>query len=253
MREFEKEWRFLRPSELKIDPLYQRNLDDRRVARMAKAYNPNLVNPPKVSFRDGKFWVFDGQHTIAMWNSVKGDKPMECRVFFGMTWLDEMELFVEQNGIDADPTTNDKLRASFNGGNPEVMDMVVAADEAGVLVDFKNSRAPGRCVATSTLFKSYKLMHREDFVEMLGVIRAAWPDDKDALSNQIILGLRRFYLTYKGRFRRNDLLKVLKGYTPNAIIREGKGAIGAKDLVYARIILRFYNKNRTSRRLEDEI
>lgn len=253
MREFDKEWRLLRPSELKIDPLYQRNLDERRVARMAKAYNPNLVNPPKVSFRDGRYWVFDGQHTIALWKMVKGDKPIECRVFFGMTWVDEMELFIEQNGIDADPTTNDKLRASFNGGDPDVKDMVAAADEAGVLVDFKNSRVPGRCVATSTLFKTYKVMNRDDFVDMLRMIRQAWPDDEDGLSNQIICGLRRFYMTYKGQFRRNDLLKVLKGYTPSAIIREGKGAIGAKDLVHARVILRFYNKGRTSKRLEDVI
>ena len=64
MREFQKEWRLVKPKEINIDPLYQRNLDEKRVAKMVKQYNPNLVNPPKVSFRDGKYWVFDGQHTI---------------------------------------------------------------------------------------------------------------------------------------------------------------------------------------------
>lgn len=66
MREFEKEWKMLKPSEINVDILYQRMIDTNRVARMVKQFNPNLVNPPKVSFRDGKYWVFDGQHTIAM-------------------------------------------------------------------------------------------------------------------------------------------------------------------------------------------
>lgn len=253
MREFEKEWRLLKPKEICVDPLYQRNLDEKRVAKMVKEYNPNLVNPPKISFRDGKYWVFDGQHTIAMLRKVRGEKPIECRVFHGMTWIDELELFIAQNGIDSDPTTMDKLRASYNGGDPEVKAMVHAAQLAGVTVDFQRGKIAGRVVAVSTLFKMFKTMEQHEFIAVLQLIMDAWPFDPDGLSNQIISGLSRFYTTYKDRIKKNDLLKVIKSYTPRQIIAEGRGVGGSKEVTYARIFLRMYNKNRTKNRLEDII
>lgn len=254
MREFDKEWRLLKPREILVDPLYQRSLDEKRVAKMVKDYNPNLVNPPKVSFRSGKYWVFDGQHTIAMLRKVKGEnKTIECRVFHGMTWLDELELFIAQNGIDSDPTTMDKLRASYNGGEPEVKAMVQAAAMAGVTVDFSTSKSAGRCIAVSTLFKLYKTMEQTDFITVLSLIMAAWPSDPDGLTGHLISGLSKFYTTYKDRIKRNDLLKILKSYTPRAIIAEGRGVGGSKQITYARVFLRLYNKNRSKNRLEDII
>lgn len=254
MREFDKEWRLLKPKEINVDPLYQRNLDEKRVARMVKDYNPNLVNPPKVSFRNGKYWVFDGQHTIAMLRKVRGEnKAIECRVFHGMTWMDELELFIAQNGIDSDPTTIDKLRASYNGGDPEVKAMVQAASLAGVTVDFQKGKIAGRCVAVSTLFKMFKTMEQHDFITVLQLIMDAWPTDPDGLSNQIISGLGRCYTTYKDRIKRDDLLKVMKGYMPRQILAEGRGVGGSKEVTFARIFLRMYNKNRSKNRLEDII
>lgn len=253
MREFKKSYQYIRPSDIAVDTLYQRVLDENRVNRIVKRFNINLVNPPKVSFRDGKYWVFDGQHTLAAWKVVNKDKPIECRVFLGMTWLEEMELFVAQNGDDKDPTTNDKLRALYNGGDPDVKDMVKAAKMAGVTVDFVQSKLVGRCRATSSLFKAYKALNRLEFVDMLTAIMEAWPDDPDALANQIILGMTRFYLTYSGKFNRKLLTKSLSRVSPNTIIRDGKGYGGSKDVTYARLILRLYNKNRSKNCLEDEI
>lgn len=252
MREFEKEWRYLKPSDISVDQLYQRQLDANRVTKMAKNFNPNLVNPPKVSFRDGKYWVFDGQHTIALWRQIhKGaDKQIECRVFYGMTWLDESELFCLQNGIDRDPTTNDKLRAAFNAGNPDVVDMVNISRMAGITVDFIKSEAWGRCVATATLFKVYKEINREAFLDMLTVIKSAWDGDPDSLSQFIVSGMGKFYKAYYGNFRSNDLLATLKKLSPSYIIREGRDMAGHNQNKYCRVILREYNKKRTTRRLD---
>lgn len=255
MTVFDKEWKYIKPSEINVDPLYQRALDSNRVTRMAKQFNPNIINPPKVSFRDGKYWVFDGQHTIALWRQIhKGaDKQIECRVFYGMTWLDESELFCLQNGIDRDPTTNDKLRAAYNAGNPDVVDMVRLSNIAGVTVDFVKSEAQCRCVATATLFKSYKALDRTAFVDMLTVIMKAWDGDPDSLSQYIISGMSKFYQTYYGRFKQDDLLTTLKKVSPSYIIREGRDLSGSAQNRYFRVVLREYNKKRTKRRLDDAV
>ena len=67
------------------------------------------------------------------------------------------------------------------------------------------------------------------------------------------LTIGRFYTTYKDRIKRNDLLKVMKGYMPRQILAEGRGVGGSKEVTFARIFLRMYNKNRTKNRLEDII
>ena len=150
--EFEFKW--LRPSQTSIDPLYQRQLDQRRVDQIIKEYDGDLHNEPKVSYRDGKYWVFNGQHSIAAWRGIHNgeDMPVYCKVFKGMTWLEECEAFMKQNGLSKDPTTNEKLRAAFNSKDPAVVDMVEKAKLCGFNVDFSLNKTPTRIVATNRVY-----------------------------------------------------------------------------------------------------
>lgn len=43
---------------------YQRELKSERVKRIVSNFDERIANEPKVSYRDGKYYVFDGQHTI---------------------------------------------------------------------------------------------------------------------------------------------------------------------------------------------
>lgn len=42
---------------------YQRELNPNRVRKIAAEFDEHIANDPKVSFRDGHYYVFDGQHT----------------------------------------------------------------------------------------------------------------------------------------------------------------------------------------------
>lgn len=44
---------------------YQKPLNEKRVAQIVAAFDENIANEPKVSYRDGHYYVFDGQHTVA--------------------------------------------------------------------------------------------------------------------------------------------------------------------------------------------
>jgi hypothetical protein len=65
------------------DPDYQRTLDVNRVKRIVANFNPNLVNPIKVSLRNGKYYVFDGQHTLAALKMKNNNQNLlvECKVY----------------------------------------------------------------------------------------------------------------------------------------------------------------------------
>ena len=243
----EFEFKYLYPSQIKFDTLYQRELDTRRVEKIVKEWNGDLFNEPKVSWRDGVYWCFNGQHTIAAWKKLhdKEDKLIYCKVFRGMTWSDECDAFIQQNGISKDPTTNQKLKAQFNNSDPDVVDMVKKAALCGYTVDFSTSKIPSRIIATSALFHAYKTLSPEAFLDMLTVIKEAWYGDADAVDARIITGMASFFKTYYGNFKTSDLVKNLKKISPSQIIRNGKNYNTRTG--YAAEILKIYNAKRKVR------
>lgn len=244
----EFEYKTLKPSQLKVDPLYQRPLDVKRVELIAKEFDGDVFNEPKVSYRDGTYWIFNGQHSVAAWKKYHNneDKPLTCKVYRGMTWLDECEAFIAQNGIDKDPTTNEKLRAAFNSNDPDVVDMVKKSELCGYTVDFVISKTPTRIVATSALLRAYKSLGSDAFLDMMTAIRDAWYGDVDAVSVQILNGMSVFYKTYYGNFKRDDLVNSLKRITPAEIIRNGK-AFTSRRNTYSHEICKTYNVKRRNR------
>ena len=63
-------------------------------------FNGIIVNPPKVSYRDGRYIVIDGQHTIVGLKTLNGgnDLSILCRVYTGLTKEEEALVFAEQTG-----------------------------------------------------------------------------------------------------------------------------------------------------------
>ena len=248
----EFEFKYLRPSQMKVDRLYQRELDTKRVAQIVKEWNGDRFNEPKVSYRDGSLWIFNGQHTTAAWKHLHNneDKPIYCKVFKGMTWLEECEAFVEQNGISKDPTSNEKLKAAYNSHDPDVIDMVEKAKLCGFVVDFKMSKTPTRIVATSALIRAYKNIGGDAFLDMLTAIKEAWYGDEDAICAQIITGLATFYKIYGGNFSRDKLVSALKDTTPAKIRAKGKDNTGRTN-TYTREIVKQYNIRKRSSKLDE--
>ena len=82
---------------------YQRELSPDRVRRIVKAFDERIANEPKVSYRGGHYYVFDGQHTIAArkLRNDNQDLKVRCKVYFGMSDKDEALLFAQQTGASA--------------------------------------------------------------------------------------------------------------------------------------------------------
>lgn len=252
------EYKVMNTRQLSIDQLYQRKLDPKKINRIVKNYDPCLVNLVKVSFRDGRYWVFDGQNTVAAEKTVRGkggDVTVMCKIFYGLTRLDEMELFVAQNGESSAVSINDKLRALYDvGGDPDVTGMVRGAESVGVRVDFTKGHAYNKVTALSTLLKSYMKLSRDQYIDMLSTIKMAWQGIPEGYSREILNAMTTIYLNYYGEFKSREMAKSLSKVSPIQIIREGK-SYGASNtsVAYAKIILRVYNKNRTTFRLEDTL
>jgi hypothetical protein len=248
----EFEYRPLRPSQINVDRSYQRAIDHPRVAKIVKEFDGDIFNEPKVSYRDGRYWVFDGQNSIAAWKALhkQEDKPLLCKVYRGMTWLDEALAFCKQNGFDKDVSINDKLRAGQSMHDPDVLAMIKGAELNGYVVDFTNRKSPTRIKATAMLARSYRTLGYDLYLDMLTAIKEAWYGDADAVSNQVLKGLTGFYKDYGGHFKRTDLVDRLKKVQPAQIIRNGKAVPRGNG--YEKEILAIYNKGRSRHRLGDK-
>ena len=101
--------------DLEIPEVYQRRLNTNRVARIVAGFDERIANEPKVSFRDGRYFVFDGQHTVSARKKMNNntDLPILCKVYYGMTELDEALLFALQTLLPApssEPTCTGRTR-----------------------------------------------------------------------------------------------------------------------------------------------
>ena len=97
---------------LRVDRKYQRNLDRAWVKEIADDLDPRLLGPVHVSYRDGCFWVIDGQHrkyAIEMkYNDP--DQPVECIVHHGSSEKDEARLFILLNTKRKELSRGSKLK-----------------------------------------------------------------------------------------------------------------------------------------------
>lgn len=238
------------------DPSYQRSLDLNRVKRIASTFDRRLVNPIKVSLREGKYYVFDGQHTLAALKSRNHNRDLmvECKVYYNLTAQDEAILFSEQNGLSRSVSSIAKYKALYAAGDQDVVNLVTHTAMAGFFINFTNGKAKNKIICVSKAFKVFKSCTPIEYIDVLKIIKDAWDGIPESLSTEILGGMSIFWNTYKGRFNRSQLIKQLRKVNPVVIIRDGK-AFGANmpgDSKYAAQILNVYNRKLRGNKLPSE-
>lgn len=223
---------------------YQRELNADRVHRIAAAFDERIANEPKVSSRDGRYYVFDGQHTIAARKYLNGGKDLDirCRVFYGLTEKEEAILFAQQTGASAKLTAGAKFRALIYGEDKEALAFRAATESVGLHVDIKQTRGVGRLACIATAFDLYKKVGDPLYREAMGIIMEAWDGSTDSLRAETVQGVVEFVYLYFGEYSRRRLVSRLRQVDPVVIFREGRAMTslpGYKRYLYQ--VYRIYN------------
>lgn len=259
-KKFRIEYQRINTRDLIPHPIAQRDFVKSHGDKLAKQFNWDLYDPVRVSFRNGKYWVIDGQHRLyAIKKNARGkDTVVLCRVFYGMTELDEAEYFLQKGLIVRDLTVADNFNVEYKIGDESIVGMVRGAESAGWTVDFKRKKKPGRITSLKALKKCYDSLSYEAYVNMLKALRMSWGNDANAVSAMILYGAAMFFSLYYGRFEINDLVARINKVSPTTILRDGQALKTStynygslrQGIPYARAILNQYNVKRTTRRLD---
>ena len=177
--------------------IYQRGVERKRVELIARDFNEYIVNEPKVSFRNGRYYVMDGQHTIEGCILLNGgaDRPILCKVYTGLTMEQEALLFAEQNGHAA---TN-RVGLSLNYDSMQLRDYRIS------------------CVGPA--LKLYDQLGEEIYCEALRHIVEAWEGRPDSFRAAVLRGVMYFVQLYHGQYSAERLVRALSGVHPMELYR----------------------------------
>jgi len=224
---------------------YQRGLCAERVRRIAKAFDERIANEPKVSYRDGHYYVFDGQHTIAAWILLNGSKHLiiKCKVYYGLTEQEEAILFAQQTGAAAKLSAGARMRALLFGGDAEAIAFRDATESVGLTLDYDQDRGLKRIGCIQTAFDAFKQLGVEKYKEAMQILVDAWDGEPNSLRSETVLGVTHFVALYHGEYDHHRLVNNLRRVDPLTIYREGR-AMGVNLHGYKKYLyqfLRIYN------------
>lgn len=231
---------------------YQRMLDNKKIAQIVSNFNPHKFGIPKVSFRDGKYYVYDGQHRVIAIKTLKGtDCFIQCEVHFGLTYEDEAKLFAEQYDGATKVDFMYRWRAYYEGKTEPVYSIVNAVRAIGIEVPFTKAKAPHRITALSELNKMWIKLKEEQTLRILGLLNTAWDDDMNAFNKNIIDGMKEFFYVYGNEIDDATFVKQMRKTTPIKIEANGRSDMISKGgLKYAKVIWTAYNNGLKTRRLD---
>ena len=202
--------------------IYQRGVERKRVELIARDFNEYIVNEPKVSFRNGRYYVMDGQHTIEGCILLNGgeDRPILCKVYTGLTMEQEALLFAEQNGHAAPLSAGIKLRATVVGGDAPSKAFVAATNRAGLSLNYDSMQLSDyRIGCVGTALKLYDQLGEEIYCEALRHIVEAWEGKPDSFRAAVLRGVMYFVQLYHGQYSEERLVRALSGVHPMELYR----------------------------------
>lgn len=202
-----------------VDGTYQRDLDERRVARMVAEFDPTLLGVLEVSDRgDDTYAILEGQHRWAAATEARGvDHHLVCQVHRGLTVTDEARVFYEIDRRRKTLSGWDRWKARRGSGEALVLEIEGVVAAQGLRIDM--APKAGNVRATVALEKVMTLGGRPLLISTLAVLHAAYGDTVDGYDGTLIQGLCLVLHHYRAgdEIDTDRLVRALQGIPPRQV------------------------------------
>lgn len=239
--------------ELTCDQLYQRSLSEKQVRKTSDNFDPFQINPVKVSKRDGKNYVIDGQHTMEIVAKVSGsrDTPVWCMIYDELIYQKEANVFADQTRFTRQLSSYEIFNARVESGDEVSLMIKILAENYGFIIG--KVKKPGVITNVKSLEFIYNKYGMEVLSRTLRICAKTWNGDERSLSQGILKGLAKLLAAYDDRINDVVFIEKLGVVSPTQLTRKAvdrcKGPEG-----FAEAMLLFYNgKGRSSLQIQDLI
>lgn len=222
---------------------YQRTPSPARIRAIADKFDIHRMAPIDVSFRDGKYWVMNGQHRANAYYLL-GFTRIPCIIHRGLTYEQEAYLFAHQQDEVGAINFNHKWNALRVAGDKQTNDIIKMCKTWGFTVLEKNNKG-NNIKCPKTLTDLYKEFGPAKLGTILLCIKNAWDYLPHSADKAILGGIALLVRTYP-QFDFNRLTKVLKDTTPKLILRDMEDrhhGVRGESRRAAYQILDLYNKS----------
>lgn len=253
-----KEQMWLPVKSLRVDPTYQRPLDNQRVRRMAKEFDLDALGTIEVSRRnDGQLFVIDGQHRIsALFVIGFGEEKVPCLIHYGLSLEEEARIFRMRNTA-VRPNSFAMFRAELAEGGNEAVDIEQTVRRCGLEITQGANR--GTIQAVSALRRVYRNTGGLVLERTLRLIISAWGTQSFNFQADLLVALALVQKRYGVELDRDRLIHQLGTVTANSLLAQARatkvnitassGSLWAQAL--PELIVALYNKNLRVKRLPD--
>lgn len=208
---------------------YQRKLNMSKVKKYAENIDYDVLGVPLVSYRNGKFYVIDGQHRVAALQMLKKPTVM-CQVVEGLSYEEECEKFVKLNFERAALNYNQKFHARVEAGDAEAVQILNVLNKHNFTYSRDNAGKSTNKIGAMNVIT--KIVHRQGFSglsRVLSILRGAWYGSGDSLGAAIIQGIATL-LEENPTLDDNRLIKVLESVAPGYIMFQANAIAGMENI-----------------------
>lgn len=212
------EFRLLHKRLLKISEEYQRQTFESKVLAMSNTWSWIAAGAIIVGYRDGEYWVVDGQHRVLAANRRADIAELPCLVFGTDTIGQEAQGFLDVNTGRKPVSSLDKFRAQ-----------VIAGDPTAIYVEsvFKNMKIEPRRGAIKGLeitclgwVMTRAAESKDDFETTLALAVELCKDSEQGMPEKLLAGLHYIHrqVTAEGGLENKRLRNRIKQLGPITLV-----------------------------------
>ena len=224
---------------------YQRKLSQRHIDRTAANFDLYQINPVKVSRRDGKNYVINGQHTIEIIAAASGSRetPVWCMVYDDLKYLHEADIFAQQQKYTKPLSPYEIFMASIEADSDSHIMIKTIVEQCGLRL--ATSKSSGGICAVSALHEIFEKNGYEGLDRTIRLLVKTWEGEASSLTANMLRGVALIVATFGDSLRDDLFAERIGSFSAREITRTAKerraGSIG-----YAETMLLLYNKKTKS-------
>ena len=207
----------LQVSDLNLADYQRTRLSMEIVKKYAKDFDWDIFGVPLVCYRDGKYWVVDGQHRVEVLKLL-GIETVLCQVLSGLTYEEEAAKFVKLNTEHKVLNANQKFHGKVEAKDSDALTIRDIMKQNN-LTYAKHLRGENETVvsAIATVERIYDKKGATHLNRLLNILKQSWYGDKTAFNCSIMAGLSTFLSNSRG-VQDGILISALERRMPNDII-----------------------------------